>query len=64
MSSNGLVLSSDSHVFEPPDLWTTRIDSAFAHRAPHIERIDGSDHLVIEGDLTIAGIGLLSLIHI
>jgi predicted TIM-barrel fold metal-dependent hydrolase len=55
-----VVLSSDSHVFEPPDLWTQRIDRAFADRAPHIERIDGSDHLVVEGDLTIAGIGLIS----
>ena len=23
-----LILSSDSHVFEPPDLWQTRIDAA------------------------------------
>src|SRR6266851_4877976 len=29
-----LILSSDSHVFEPPDLWTTRIDRAFRDRAP------------------------------
>jgi hypothetical protein len=28
-----LVLSSDSHVFEPPDLWQTRIDAAFRDRA-------------------------------
>jgi len=33
-----LVLSSDSHVFEPPDLWQTRIDAAFRDRAPRIER--------------------------
>ena len=38
-----LVLSSDSHVFEPPDLWQTRIDRAFRDRAPRIERIDGGD---------------------
>ena len=31
-----LVLSSDSHVFEPPDLWQTRIDRAFRDRAPRI----------------------------
>jgi len=24
-----LILLSDSHVFEPPDLWQTRIDAAF-----------------------------------
>jgi hypothetical protein len=38
-----LVLSSDSHVFEPPDLWRSRIDAAFRDRAPRIERIDGGD---------------------
>ena len=40
-----LILSSDSHVFEPPDLWTTRIDKAFRDRAPRMQRIDGADHL-------------------
>lgn len=55
-----VVLSSDSHVFEPPDLWTKRIDTAFCERAPHIKRIDGADHLVVEGDMVIAGIGLIS----
>ena len=59
MSSN-LVLSSDSHVFEPPDLWTSRIDAKFKDRGPRIERIDGADHLVVEGDQAIAGIGLIS----
>ena len=37
-----LVLSSDSHVFEPADLWQTRIDAAFRDRAPRIQRIDGA----------------------
>ena len=27
-----LILSSDSHVFEPPDLWQTRIDAALRDR--------------------------------
>jgi hypothetical protein len=55
-----LVLSSDSHVFEPPDLWQTRIDKAFRDRAPRIERIDGGDHVVIEADQILSGIGLIS----
>ena len=38
-----LIISSDSHVLEPPDLWQTRIDAAFRDRAPRIERIDGGD---------------------
>ena len=55
-----LVLSSDSHVFEPPDLWQTRIDKAFRDRAPRIERIHGGDHVVVEADQILSGIGLIS----
>ena len=55
-----LVLSSDSHVFEPPDLWRTRIDKAFRDRAPRIERIDGGDYIVVEADQILSGIGLIS----
>ena len=55
-----LILSSDSHVFEPPDLWTTRIDTAFRNRAPRIQRIDGADQIVIEADQILSGIGLIS----
>ena len=55
-----LVLSSDSHVFEPPDLWRTRIDAAFRDRAPRIERIDGGDHVLVEADQLLSGIGLMS----
>src|SRR5438477_11611506 len=55
-----LVLSSDSHVFEPRDLWQTRIDRAFRDRAPRIERIDGGDYIVVERDQILSGIGLIS----
>src|SRR6266705_6758325 len=55
-----LILSSDSHVFEPPDLWTTRIDAAFRDRAPRMQRINGVDQLVVEEQQVIAGIGLIS----
>jgi predicted TIM-barrel fold metal-dependent hydrolase len=55
-----LILSSDSHVFEPPDLWQNRIDRAFRDRAPRIERIDGADQIVIERDQILSGIGLIS----
>ena len=52
--------ASDSHVFEPPDLWQTRIDAAFRDRAPRIERIDGGDYVVVEADQILSGIGLIS----
>ncbi len=36
------LISSDSHVYEPQDLWTTRIESIFKDRAPRIiSREDG-----------------------
>ena len=55
-----IVISSDSHVFEPPDLWSKRIDAKFRDRAPHMERVGEVDQLVVEGDQMIAGIGLIS----
>jgi predicted TIM-barrel fold metal-dependent hydrolase len=58
--SPALILSSDSHVFEPPDLWTTRIDKAFRDRAPRMQRIDGADQLVVEEHQVVSGIGLIS----
>ncbi len=30
------VISADSHMTEPPDLWTTRLDKQFQDRAPHV----------------------------
>ena len=54
------VLSSDSQVFEPPDLWQTRIDRAFRDRAPRIERIDGADQIMVEADQILSEIGLIS----
>lgn len=55
-----LILSSDSHVFEPPDLWQNRIDAAFRDRAPRIQRIDDADQIVVEADQILSGIGLIS----
>jgi predicted TIM-barrel fold metal-dependent hydrolase len=55
-----VILSSDSHVFEPPDLWQTRIDAPFRDRAPRIQRIDGADQIVVEADQVLSGIGLIS----
>jgi predicted TIM-barrel fold metal-dependent hydrolase len=55
-----LILSSDSHVFEPPDLWQRRLDRAFRDRAPRMQRIDGGDQIVVEADQVLSGIGLIS----
>ena len=38
--SNYRIISSDNHVFEPPDLWTSRIDPKFKGREPRVVRVD------------------------
>ena len=32
--ANYRVISSDNHVFEPPDLWTSRAQPSFVDRVP------------------------------
>lgn len=55
-----IVLSSDAHVFAPPDRWTKRIDAAFRDRAPRMVCVDGADEIVVEQGQGLSGIGLLS----
>ena len=54
------IISSDSHVFEPADLWTTRIDAAFRERAPRVVRDGPYDQWVVEGDKKVGSLGLVS----
>jgi predicted TIM-barrel fold metal-dependent hydrolase len=55
-----IIISSDSHVFEPPDLWTQRIDKAFRERAPRLQRVGDVDQVVIDDGRLFSGIGLIS----
>lgn len=34
------VISANSHMMEPADLWTARLDKKFQDRAPKLYRID------------------------
>ena len=44
------IISSDDHVMEPPDLWTSRIEPKFRDRAPRVVRMeDGCDWWCCEG---------------
>ena len=43
------LISADSHVNEPGDLWASRVPSAMRDRAPRIERFEEGDAWVIEG---------------
>jgi predicted TIM-barrel fold metal-dependent hydrolase len=54
------VIDVDTHVTEPPDLWSSRLPSKWHARAPHIERIGGKDTWVIDGKPGIAP-GVISM---
>ena len=44
------IISSDNHIFEPVDLWTSRADSRLKDRMPHIVRLeDGADWWFCDG---------------
>ena len=44
------LLSADSHIVEPADLWLTRMDKKWRDKAPRIEALDESgDYIVIDG---------------
>ena len=44
------IISSDDHVFEPRELWTSRVEPRYRNRAPHIVRHDdGGDWWYTDG---------------
>jgi predicted TIM-barrel fold metal-dependent hydrolase len=53
------VVSSDSHVIEPHDLWRQRLPVQFRDRAPRLTREEHSDVLLCD-DVTMPPVGLLA----
>ena len=47
--ANYRIISSDNHVFEPPDLWLNRIDSKYKDRAPRVHREEDGDWWYCDG---------------
>ena len=43
------LFSSDSHVVEPPDLWTDRIEPQFRARAPRVVPQEDGDWWFVDG---------------
>src|ERR1700751_883636 len=43
------IISADSHMMEPPDLWTTRLDSSLRERAPRVIKQEGKTGSVFVG---------------
>ena len=50
------VVSSDSHVFEPGNLWTERAEARFKDRAPRIQRFEDGEWWVCDGN-KVVGLG-------
>ena len=44
------VIDVDTHLTEPPDVWTARMPAALHDRVPHIERHDGQDVWMAGGE--------------
>ncbi len=40
---NYRILSSDDHIFEPPDMWTSRVDAKYKDRAPKVVRLENGE---------------------
>ena len=58
------LVSADSHIVEPPTLWTDRMEPRFRDRAPRIERGEKGDEFVCEGiAIPRKGIGLMATIQ-
>src|SRR5215831_14328951 len=43
------LISSDSHVNEPPEMFGERLPARLRDRAPHVELVDGVECLMVEG---------------
>jgi predicted TIM-barrel fold metal-dependent hydrolase len=43
------VIDVDTHLTEPPDVWTARVPQALQDLVPHIERIEGQDVWMVDG---------------
>ena len=52
------LISSDSHIIEPPDLWTTRMKGEFAERAPRVVKEEKGDWWYIDGKRSMSFLGV------
>ena len=51
------LISADSHVVEPPDLWENYTDKKFRDRAPRVVRQGDVDNWIVDEDILIGSIG-------
>ena len=53
-------IDTDTHITEPPDVWTARVASKWGDKIPHIETRDGRDWWVVDGE-PIGGPGFYTM---
>ena len=51
------LLSADNHIVEPPDLWTSRIESKYQDVAPRIESREDADYWIVGDNLSVGSVG-------
>lgn len=52
------LISADSHINEPPDLWTERVPAKFKDRAPRMISMDDGDAWIVEGAVDPLNFGM------
>ena len=52
------IVSSDSHIVEPPDLWTRHGDPRLGDRLPRVVREDTGDWWYVDGQKTLSFLGI------
>ena len=52
------LISSDSHIVEPPDLWTERIAPKFKDRAPYLVAEEDTDQWYVDGNHKFGAVGV------
>jgi len=53
-------IDTDTHITEPPDVWTARVASKWGDSIPHVEKVDGRDVWLI-GDQMVGGPGFTTM---
>jgi hypothetical protein len=47
--TDGKLISSDSHIVEPPDVWAERLDAKYRDRAPRVVAEHDGDWWIVDG---------------
>ena len=51
------LISADSHIVEPPDLWLARIERKFRDRAPRMIRDGNVDRWIVDDNIALGSTG-------